>query len=103
MLKETPERGGWVRVDDTAGMWQRSAKQGEPLSCRIMGGRVQMAIGLLVFWALEYFTNVNIRIVVEGDQRTGWVGAGLKRSGRTGAVCEAGRGRAVAPCARTGK
>ena len=74
MLKETNARGGWVSEDDTAGMWLRSAKQGVPLSCRIMGGRVQMAVALLVFWALEYFTNVIMRCVVERDQRTGWVG-----------------------------
>lgn len=76
MLKETPARGGWVRADDTAGMWLRSATQGEPLSCRIMGGRVQMAVAFRVFCELEHFTNVNIRNVVERDQRTGRVGAG---------------------------
>ena len=76
MLKETPARGGWVRADDTAGMWLRSATQGEPLSCRIMGGRVQMAVAFRVFWALDYFTFVNFRCVVETGQRTGWVGAG---------------------------
>lgn len=75
-LKETPARGGWVRVDSGAGARARSAKQGEARSLLQVGGRVLQASGLLVFWELEHFTNVNIRNVVERDLRTGWVGAG---------------------------
>ena len=101
-LKETPGRGGWAWADDTAGMWQRSAKQGEPLSCRIMGGRVQTTVALLVFWLLEYFTFVKLRCVVERDQRPGWVGVGGCLGGCPGEVGEAGRGRASAQGARTG-
>ena len=103
MLKETNAWGGWVWVDSGAGARVRSAKQGETRSLLQVRGRVQMAVALLVFWALEYFTNVNLRCFVEADQRAGWVGAGLRRCGRTGEVCEAGRGRAVASCGRTGK
>ena len=89
-LKETPARGGWVSVGAEAGMCPRSAKQGEGSCLLRMGGRVQTAVALLVFWALEYFTNVNLRCVVEAGQRTGRVGAGLRRCGCTGEVCKAG-------------
>ena len=92
-----------MRVGAPAGIWPRSAKQGEAFFLRSERGRVQMAVALLVFWALEHFTNVNLRCVVERDQRTGRVGAGLRRCGRTVDVCEAGRRRAAASCWRTGK
>ena len=91
-----------MRADAEAGMCLRSAKQGEG-SCPLrMRGRVQMTVALLVFWALEHFTNVNLSYVVEGDPRTGWVGERGLWSWRTGEVGKAGRGRVPAPGARTG-
>lgn len=79
-----------MRADCEAGMWPRSAEQGEASFPHHKGGRVQTAIGLLVFWELEHFTNVNIRNVVERDQRTGRVGAGGLQAWRPDEVCEAG-------------
>ena len=90
MLKETPARGGWVRADSGAGAQVRSAEQGETWSLLQVRCRVQMTVALLVFWALEHFTNVNLRCVVERDQRMGRVGAGLNVSGHVPEVCKAG-------------